>query len=175
MNTPRRSHNFIDLTGQTFGRLRVVGEGEKNNGRTSWKCRCECGAMVTTNADNLKAGRTQSCGCLRNERISETHTIHGALKGGKETRTHLSWRCMMARCYYKRSNRYKHYGQRGITVCARWHYYSNFLADMGERPARLTLDRKDTNGNYNKDNCRWTTQTVQQNNRRNNVSRRSRL
>jgi hypothetical protein len=73
---------------------------------------------------------------------------------------------MKMRCFNKGHIAYKDYGGRGITVCERWLKFENFLADMGERPDGLTLDRKDCNKNYAADNCRWATPAEQIHNRR---------
>jgi len=54
-------------------------------------------------------------------------------------------------------------------VCERWADFVNFLADMGEPPLGMSLDRIDTDGHYEPGNCRWVDQKTQQNNRRNNV------
>ena len=83
-----------------------------------------------------------------------------------EKRTYRSWAMMLSRCRDPFSDRYPYYGARGITVCERWTRFENFLADMGQRPAGLSLDRIDNNGNYEHGNCRWATHSEQMLNRR---------
>jgi hypothetical protein len=83
---------------------------------------------------------------------------------------YMTYKKMKARCGDPNN---KHYGGRGIRVCDRWlepngQGFRNFVADMGERPEGLTLDRKDDDGNYEASNCRWTDWHTQQANRRDN-------
>lgn len=163
----KRAANFLDLTGKVFGRLEVKSH-EKRNGRVHWVCVCVCGNRVSVNSSSLVRGLSASCGCLGDERRSESHTTHGAWVGGKESGTHRSWRNMMERCYRPTNIKYPIYGGSGIIVEQRWHSFPNFLEDMGERPDKMTLDRKKTDGNYGPRNCRWATQKTQQNNRSNN-------
>lgn len=79
---------------------------------------------------------------------------------------HNSWRWMMGRCFDSWNASYPMYGGRGITVCARWLTFDNFLADMGDRPKGHTLDRIDNDGNYEPGNVRWATPKEQRANQK---------
>jgi hypothetical protein len=74
---------------------------------------------------------------------------------------------MRGRCLNPNNAKYPIYGGRGISICKRWDSYENFLTDMGERPsAKHSLDRINTDGNYEPSNCRWATSKEQARNRR---------
>jgi len=85
------------------------------------------------------------------------------------TRTYRSWSQMKERCLNVNSNKFPHYGGRGITICERWMKFSNFHADMGERPEGMSIDRIDNDGNYEPENCKWSTSSQQNRNRRINT------
>jgi len=85
---------------------------------------------------------------------------HGMYRTG----VYVSWAQMIQRCTNPKHKDFQRYSARGITVCARWRSFENFLADMGERPAGMTLDRKDNDGNYAPGNCRWATRAQQSHN-----------
>ncbi|PWT89275.1 MAG: hypothetical protein C5B54_09170 [Acidobacteria bacterium] len=77
---------------------------------------------------------------------------------------------MLGRCYRTTDAAFADYGGRGIKVCQRWlDSFENFLADMGSRPSmQHSLDRRDGNGDYEPNNCRWATKSEQAQNRRHN-------
>ena len=96
--------------------------------------------------------------------------IHGHAKSGSKmaSPTYKTWDGMIQRCTNPTNRSFRRYGGRGVTVCKRWRKFSNFLLDMGIRPAGRSLGRKDNDGGYNLQNCRWETPLQQCNNRRTN-------
>jgi len=159
------SGSFHDKAGMRFGRLLVLSRaGQTKARKTVWRCRCDCGKELEALSCNLASGNTASCGCLRSELNIETWTTHG--HAAANTPEYQSWSAMMARVRSKTGRRYRDYGARGITVCERWLIFENFLADMGARPPRTSIDRIDNNGNYEPGNCRWATPSQQNANKR---------
>lgn len=79
------------------------------------------------------------------------------------------WVSMRQRCNNPNERAYKHYGGRGIKVSEEWNDFDVFQRDMGERPKGTSIDRIDNDGNYCKENCKWSTKAQQSRNRRNNV------
>lgn len=153
----------MDLTGEVFGRLIVLSYVDRVNRNKRWLCQCSCERLVIVYGSNLKCGTTKSCGCLRRELAIKRATIHG----GYRTPTYSSWHSMKNRCYNKKSLDYPHYGGRGIRICRRWFFhFKNFLEDMGERPTGTSIDRIDVNGHYTPDNCKWSTPSEQNSNKR---------
>lgn len=154
------------MVGQRFERLTVVRRGESKTTAAFWVCICDCGSESVVRGVYLRTGRTKSCGCLHRESITAIQTTHGMFGSG----TYRSWVAMRNRCYQKSNISYGNYGGRGIRVCGRWDLFENFYADMGDRPAGMTLDRKRVNEDYGPTNCKWSTRLEQNNNKRNNVS-----
>lgn len=141
--------------------LRVVDRSPRDQQIGLYRCRC--GAEKKVRVDHVKGGRVVSCGCNKNEKARVGHTTHGDYN----SREYHSWSGLIQRCTNPNSQKYPHYGGRGISVCPRWREsYAVFLADMGRCPARMSLDRINNDGNYEPGNCRWATAKEQVRNRR---------
>lgn len=146
---------LVDLTGERFGKLTVVGRSSQNKGnkRTYWDCVCECGNRAVIESWNLRNGLTKSCGCLFRDSI----TSHG----GCHTPLYRVWMGMKARCQNPNSKAFKYYGGKGVSVCDEWLDFQSFMdwAIFSGYSNGLTLDRVDSQGNYCPENCRWITQS----------------
>lgn len=149
------------LKGDRFGRLTFVSDAGKVKTSKLGVFTCDCGTHITTYIANVKRGKKSSCGCLRLEYLKNpSQKKHGL----SQTPTYSSWMNMMYRCNNDNATGYENYGGRGISVCDRWHDFRNFLKDMGERPKGMSIDRLDTNGNYELSNCKWSTRSEQSKN-----------
>lgn len=172
----------LELVGQVFGRLTVVGKEENSGKNTLWICNCECGNIKITKSAYLRRGEVRSCGCLRKEKtlkqnkeIKQTRRSgnhgHSCSNNGGPSPTFLSWQAMRSRCNNVNSKKYPRYGGRGIKVCQEWNdSFEAFLKDMGERPKGSTLDRVDVDGDYCLENCRWADKETQAKNRDTSLS-----
>jgi hypothetical protein len=167
----------LNLIGQTFGRLTVIGEGELyiSPGGRSYStsiCRCECGVTKQVVTGSLIRGKTRSCGCLRKQLM----TTHGQLSAGKRSKEYKCWNSIKSRCLNCKHKQFKNYGGRGITICDEWlNSFETFLKDMGLATTKAiglapskahSLDRIDNARGYSKENCRWATNQQQAINQR---------
>ena len=130
-----------DITGLRSGRLVAA----RYLGNSVWNCDCDCGGTKNVSTTSLQRRSTTSCGCTHG------NTTHGFAN----TPTYESWAHMHQRCYNPKARQFKWYGAKGVVVVARWHDFTKFLQDMGERPEGTVIDRIDPSKSYTPKNCRW--------------------
>lgn len=147
-----------DMTGLRFGRLVGLKREGSVDGRAAWSWQCDCGTVKRATGDSVRRGLIVSCGCYQ----QECRTKHGCWG----TPTYMAWQNMKARAAGNGERNQRYYAARGIVVCERWNSFDNFLADMGECPPGLTLERDDNDKGYGPGNCHWATWSEQANNRR---------
>ena len=155
-----------DLTGQKFGRLKVVEHyGSNKNGRALWLCHCDCGNKKVVVGNSLINKVTTSCGCYNKEHSKHIHTKHNM----SYSKLYKVWQGMKTRCYNKNFMYYCNYGARGITICNEWlndfKSFYDWAINSGYKEG-LTIDRINNDGNYEPSNCRWITRAEQNRNQR---------
>lgn len=152
--------SVIDISSKRFDRLVVISFAYMKNHSAHWSCICDCGNIKIVDGHSLRRGHTKSCGCLFKDSVI-THNMTSSPE-------YTTWISMRRRCNEIKHIGYKDYGGRGIKVCEEWNNsFEVFLKDMGKRPSiEYSIDRIDPNKNYCRENCRWATKEIQNNNKR---------
>lgn len=156
------------VIGQVFNKLTILSEESTNKHyKRRVKCKCECGETKVVLLSSLKNGHTKSCGCRRVTAFRSVITKHGK----SYSRIYGLWRGMIARCEYKKNISYNNYGGRGITVCDEWKDFEKFLewSLKNNYADNLSIDRIDSNKNYEPNNCRWVPISEQGKNKRDSI------
>lgn len=160
----------IDLTGHKYGQLTVLDlfRTDRNNFRT-WLCKCECFSLCERSTQHLRTKKNVivSCPDCAREKKAKAKTTHG----GHGTRLYTIWEGMRSRCNYRKNDRWKYYGGKGITICKKWADFENFRewALSNKYNYNMTIDRVNSSKNYTPSNCEWVTRS--ENSRRMNISR----
>lgn len=166
----RKKVSRENLVGRRFDKLEVIEFSHKNKyGVRHWKCRCACGNERIVQGGILKKRKPQSCGCHSKGVASKIHTTHGLSK----SRHYGNYSNIMSRCYNPKDKKYKDYGARGIKVCEEWRNdrisFVKWCELQEPIPKNFTLDRKNNEGDYGPDNCRFTSPAQQNRNCRRNI------
>lgn len=169
------------IVGQKFERLTIIQEDAPYIQLKSKKpcrkvlCVCDCGNKTSVLWQNVRSGRTTSCGCYNREinsiRIREQSIKHGntPITDNEYKSLYFVWNTMKQRCYNSNCKKYRNYGAKGIKVCEEWKSdFTNFrdwAINNGYYKQskdilfkdKLSIDRIDVNDDYNPQNCRWIT------------------
>lgn len=151
--------DFESTIGKRFGTLVVTGVIREKKKNTKVIYICDCGHVQTKSSPQLKEYAATCKICFK-------YPIHNKTHGMTGSPIYSIWKTMRQRCNNPNNIDYKHYGERGIKICARWNDFKKFFEDMGHRPEGKSLDRINNNGPYSKKNCKWSTQEEQVRNSR---------
>jgi len=149
----------LNLIGEVFDRLTVIARYAKNeHGKTIWECQCSCGNKCTVIHGHLTSGHTRSCGCLSRDVHALMFYKHG-LADHPLYRTLID---MIKRCYDSSNKNYRWYGAKGVEICDEWMGSVEAFVEWGMSNGfkeGLTIDRIDSGGNYEPDNCCFMTRS----------------
>ena len=159
--------NLVDFKPTLIKDLGMIFTAEYNKQKRRYgiyKCGF-CGSEFKANTYDIKSKHTKSCGCYRKRRVSKTHKTHGL----SNTRLNRIWSNIKSRTLNIKTKQFPDYGGRGINICDEWKNdfmsFYNWALSNGYSD-KLSIDRIDNDGNYEPNNCRWTTKTIQGRNQR---------
>lgn len=160
-----------EIAGTRFGRLTAVQFDHRSSGVKYWLFKCDCGNPVVAPLAGVRfRAKTKiiQCKACADKLISQKIKVHGHTCGAEWSPLYKAWSAMRERCSNPKQKCWHLYGGKGVKV--EWSSFEDFLRDMGPTFQKgLTIGRKDSNGNYTKNNCRWETRKEQARNTSRNV------
>lgn len=159
-----RQKHFIAI-GEKYGKLTILENVGIIKKYTHYKCQCDCGKITVIRGSGLFGkNATKTCGCLKGQNLIPRNKIKKRKHGLANTPFYNVWVGIKARCNNLKCKEYKWYGGRGITYDPRWNDFLEFKKDMyfsyiysikQLKIKQPSIERKDVNGNYCKENCCW--------------------
>ena len=147
---------YIDIVGNKYGRLQVVSFAYMVKHVAHFNCICDCGKETIKAGWSMRNGTTKSCGCYAKERARDANMSHGYTY----TRLYEKYGHMKSRCYNENDSQYKNYGGKGVVLCDEWkdsfENFKDWALSSGYKEG-LSIDRIDSDKNYEPSNCQWLT------------------
>lgn len=155
-----------EVIGNKYGLITVIGDAKREENSNCRRVigKCDCGTVKTFRLSQLKRSKVANCGCYKRKKFIERKTKHGNSK----KRLYKTWHGMKSRCYNENDIKFNIYGGKGIRICDEWlknfEVFEKWSLENGYQDS-LTIDRIDSDGNYEPLNCRWVDIKTQNGNR----------